>query len=69
MRGCTCALLFRQAAGRIAAMAIGAAEHDIRGGMHRLDAIVALIAAGAFCVGLRPGFDRSNCAAEERRDG
>ena len=48
-------LLFRQAARRIAAVAIGAAEHDVRRRVHRLDAGVALIAADAFRVGLRLG--------------
>ena len=46
-------LLFRQAARGIAAVAIGAAEHDVGGLVHRLDAVVALIAADALRVGLR----------------
>ena len=48
-------LLFRQAARGIAAVAIGAAEHDVRGLVHRLDAVVALVAADAFRVGLSLG--------------
>ena len=36
-------------------MAIGAAEHDVRGRVHRLDAVVALIAADTLRVGLRLG--------------
>ena len=45
-------LLFFQTESRIAAMAIGAAEHDVGCLMHRLDAFVALIAADAFGIGL-----------------
>ena len=55
-------LLFRQAARRIAAVTIGAAEHDVlRGLVHRLDAAGGIDAADAFRVGLRPAFDRSSC--------
>ena len=34
-------------------MAIGATEHHMSGGMHRLDALVALIASDALGFGLR----------------
>ena len=34
-------------------MAIDATEHDVGGGMHRLDTPVALIASGTFRIGLR----------------
>ena len=51
-----CACSFVQAARRIAAMTIGAAEHDIVIGlMHRLDAVMTLETADAFRVGLGLG--------------
>ena len=36
-------------------MAIGATEHHMAGGVHRLDPLVTLIAADAFGIGLRLG--------------
>src|SRR5690606_33981489 len=41
-----------EAGGGVAAVAIDAAEHDVGGGVHVLDALVALDATGAFAVGL-----------------
>ena len=60
-------LFFRQAARRIATVTIGAAEHDVRGFVHRLDAGVALQAADAFRVRLAwrlidPIASRTRCA-------
>ena len=48
-------LFFRQATRRIAAVTIGAAEHDMLGFVHWLDAFVTFQTANAFCVrfGLR----------------
>ena len=60
-------LLFRQAARGIAAVAIGAAEHDMLGLVHRLDALMALQAADAFGIGFAPAFDRSSFAAAKLR--
>jgi len=48
-------LFLSQAARGVSAVAIGAAENHMRRGMHRLHALVALIAADAFRVGLRLG--------------
>ena len=58
-------LLFRQAARRIAAMTIGAAEHDMRGRVHRLDAVDGIECSRRFLRRLAPGFDRSRLRGRE----
>ena len=62
-------LLFRQAARRIAAVAIGAAEHHVRGLMHRLDARRGTGCSPRSSRRPMPGFDRSSLLRTGRRFG
>jgi hypothetical protein len=64
-------LFFRQATRWIAAVAIGAPEHDVFGFVHWLDALMALQTADALCIGLGlrlidPISRRQSCACDCR---